>query len=118
MVVVEVEEPETGGNVRAARGDTIETAKETLEDALNKVLPAAHSIVEKLQAIRPDTIEVTFGIKLSFKAGAFITAGADANFEVKVRRNFLGAISGKSRLIKSCGASGVSSSRPSDAVTT
>jgi predicted RNase H-like HicB family nuclease len=84
MVVVEVDEPEAGGNVRAARGDTIETAKETLEDALNKVLPAAHSIVEKLQVIRPDTIEVTFGIKLSFKAGAFITAGTDANFDVKV----------------------------------
>jgi len=83
-ILVEVDEPETGGTVRAARGDTIETAKETLEDALNKVLPATHSIVEKIQGMRPNAIEVTFGIKLSFKAGAFITAGTDANFGVTV----------------------------------
>jgi predicted RNase H-like HicB family nuclease len=86
-ILIEVDEPETGGTVRAARGDTIETAKETLEDALNKVLPATHSIVQKLQGMRPNAIEVTFGIKLSFRAGAFITAGTDANFDVKVSWN-------------------------------
>jgi hypothetical protein len=83
-VIVQIDEPETAGTVRASRGDSIEKAKETLEDALNKVLPATHSIVEKLQSMRPDDIEVTFGISLSFHAGAFITAGTDANFEVKV----------------------------------
>ena len=56
----------------------------TLEDALNKVLPATHSIVEKLKSMRPTEIEVTFGITLSLQAGAFITAGTDANFEVTV----------------------------------
>ena|SRR2546428_6711675 len=84
-VVVEVDEPDMGGTVRAARGDVIEQAKDTVEDALNKVLPAAHSVVEKLQGMRPNEIEVTFGISMSFKAGAFITAGSEANFEVKVR---------------------------------
>lgn len=83
-IIVQIDEPEAGGTIRAARGDTIEMAKETLEDALNKVLPATHSILEKLQSMRPNAIEVTFGISLSFKAGAFITAGTDANFEVKV----------------------------------
>jgi hypothetical protein len=84
-VVVQIDEPDVGGTVRAARGDTIDQAKETLEDALNRVLPAAHSVVEKLQSMRPNEIEVTFGISLSFKAGAFITAGTDANFGVTVR---------------------------------
>jgi predicted RNase H-like HicB family nuclease len=84
-VVVQIDEPDIGGTVRAARGDTIEQAKETLEDALNKVLPAARSIVEKLEGMRPNEVEVTFGISLSFKAGAFITAGTDANFGVTVR---------------------------------
>ena len=83
-VVVQIDEPDMGGTVRAARGDTIEQAKETLEDALNKVLPAARSVVERLQGMRPNEIEVTFGISLSFKAGAFITTGTDANFGVTV----------------------------------
>jgi hypothetical protein len=83
-VVVQVDEPDIGGTVRAAREDTIVQATETLEDALNKVLPAARSVVEKLQGMRPNEIEVTFGISLSFKAGAFITAGTDANFGVTV----------------------------------
>jgi predicted RNase H-like HicB family nuclease len=84
-VVVQIDEPDIGGSVRAARGDTIEQAKETLENALEKVLPAARKVVEKLQSMRPNEIEVTFGISLSFKAGAFITAGTDANFGVTVR---------------------------------
>jgi hypothetical protein len=83
-VVIQIDELDVGGTVRAARGDTIEQAKDTLEDALSKVLPAARSVVEKLQIMRPNEIEVTFGISLSFKAGAFITAGTDANFGVTV----------------------------------
>src|SRR5215467_13763262 len=67
-VVVQLDEPDIGGTVRAARGDTIVQATETLEDALNKVLPAARSIVEKLEGMRPNEIEMTFGISLSFKA--------------------------------------------------
>ena len=83
-VVVQIDEPDLGGTVRAARGDSLEQAKDTLEDALSKVLPAARSVVERLQVMRPNEIEVTFGISLSFKAGAFITAGTDANFGVTV----------------------------------
>jgi len=87
-IVVQIDEPETGGTVRAGREDTIEKAKDTLEDALNRVLPAAKSVVEKLQSMasRPDEIEVTFGINLSAKAGAFIAlASAETNFGVTVR---------------------------------
>lgn len=84
-IVVEIDEPETGGAVRAGLGDTIEKAKETLEDALSRVLPATKSVVEKLRHLgnRPDEIEVTFGVKLSTVAGAIIAStSAEANFGV------------------------------------
>ena len=87
-VVIEVDEPESEGTVRAARGDTIIKAKETLEEALNHVLPVTKSIVEKLYSIgnKPDEIEICFGVKLSAIAGAVIaSASAEANFDVTVR---------------------------------
>jgi hypothetical protein len=87
-ILVQIDEPDTGGTIRAGRDETIEKAKDTFEDALNRVLPAAKSVVEKLQSMasRPDEIEVNFGITLSAKAGAFVAStGADANFGVTVR---------------------------------
>jgi Trypsin-co-occurring domain 1 len=97
-IVIEIDEPETGGTVRAGREETIEKAKETFEEALNKVLPATKTVVEKLRtmASRPDEIEVTFGINLSTMAGAFIaSASAAANFGVTVR--WAGKTEGTSR---------------------
>src|SRR5258708_22676648 len=87
-IIVEIDEPETGGTVRAGREDKIEKAGETFEDALNKVLPATKTVVEKLRGMtsKPDEIEVTFGANLSTMAGAFIaSASAAANFGVTVR---------------------------------
>src|SRR5690348_6133792 len=87
-IVIEVDEPESEGTVRAGRGDTIINANETLEKALNKVLPVTKSIVEKLRSIgnKPDEIEINFGVKLSTAAGAVIaSASAEANFDVTVR---------------------------------
>ncbi len=87
-IVVEVDEPETGGTVRAVREVKIEKARETFEDALSKVLPVTKTVVEKLRGMesRPDEIEVTFGVNLSTMAGAFIaSASAAANFGVTVR---------------------------------
>jgi hypothetical protein len=88
IIVVEIDEPETGGTVRAGREDKIEQARETLEDALNKVLPATKAVVEKVRSMagKPDEIEVTFGVNLSTMAGAVIaSASAAANFGVTVR---------------------------------
>src|SRR5215467_14300770 len=87
-IVVEIDEPETGGTVRADREDKIEKARETFEDALNKVLPVTKTVVKKLRDMesRPDEIEVTFGVNLSTMAGAVIaSASAAANFSVTVR---------------------------------
>jgi len=69
-VVIEVDEPETSGTVRASRGDTLAKAKETLEEALNNVLPVTKSV----------------GVKLTTTAGAVIaSATAEANFDVTLR---------------------------------
>src|SRR2546430_2798797 len=87
-IVVEIDEPETGGTVRAGREETIEKARETFEQALNKVLPATKTVLEKLRSMasKPSEIEVTFGVNLSTMAGAFIaSASAAANFGVTVR---------------------------------
>jgi predicted RNase H-like HicB family nuclease len=84
-IVVEVDEPESAGTIRAARGDTIVKAKETLEEALNNVLPVTKSLVEKLRSIgnKPDEIEVTFGVSLNTAVGAVIASvSAEANFSV------------------------------------
>ena len=89
-ILVQIDEPDTGGTVRAGREETIEKARETFEDALNRVLPAAKSVVEKLQSMasKPDEIEVNFGINLGAQTGAFIAlAKAEANFGVTVRWN-------------------------------
>ena len=87
-IVVEIDEPEMGGTVRAGWEDKIEKARETFEDALNKVLPVTKTVVEKLKgmASKPDEIEVTFGVNLSIMACAVIaSASAAANFGVAVR---------------------------------
>lgn len=87
-VVVEVNEPEIGGTVRAGRGDKIDKAKNTFEEAFNKVLPVTKSVIEKLRSVadKPDEIEVSFGINLGTEAGAFIaSASVEANFGVTVR---------------------------------
>ena len=84
-IVVEVDEPESAGTIRAARGDTIVKAKETLEEALNNVLPVTKSLVEKLRSIgnKPDEIEVAFGVSLNTAVGAVMaSASAEANFSV------------------------------------
>jgi Trypsin-co-occurring domain 1 len=82
-VIVEVHEPD--GPVRAGAKEKIEQAKETLEEALHKVLPATKRVMEKIRQTggNADEIEISFGINLSTVAGAFIaSASAEANFSV------------------------------------
>ena len=86
-IVIEVDEPEVGGTVRAARGEKLEQAKETVEEALNKILPVTKNVVEKIRDVahKPEEIEITFGVKLTTTAGAVIaSASAEANFEIRM----------------------------------
>lgn len=86
-IVVEVDEPVPEGGVeRAARPSEIsEKAEETFQAALDKIKPAAESIINQLRGISevPDEIGVEFGIKLNGKFGAVIaSAEAEANYKV------------------------------------
>jgi hypothetical protein len=88
-ILVEVDEPETGGVVPAARkGNVIEKAHQTLEKSLESVKPAAEYVVTQLRKLHdtPDEISVEFGIKLSAASGAILaSAGVEANYKVTLK---------------------------------
>jgi hypothetical protein len=85
------EEPEASGLVPAARRPALATAAAaelSFEQALDRVRPAADALIARLRtlATRPDEVEVTFGLRMSARAGAVIAvSGAEANFTVALR---------------------------------
>ncbi len=87
-IVVEVEEAEPeGGMVYAGTrpGAVAEKATQTFEAALEKVKPAANTIIAKLRGLSdpPDEIEVEFGLKMNADTGAIVaSAGVEANYKV------------------------------------
>jgi hypothetical protein len=88
-MLVEVEEPEQGGVVKAARSDgVIDKAHQTLEKSLEKVKPAAQVVIQKLRELHdaPDEVGVSFGLKLSAEAGAVLASGGvEANYIVTLK---------------------------------
>ena len=63
----------------------IENVTQTLDKALDKIKPAATSIITKIRSIpdAPDEIKVQFGLKLSMDVGAIIASGGvEANYNV------------------------------------
>jgi hypothetical protein len=89
VIVIELDEPESEGMVRASRaGDIAEKARQTFEEAVARIKPATNAIITQLRdlAEAPDEIDVEFGIKLSVKAGAIIAStDAEANFKVALK---------------------------------
>jgi len=91
VILVEVNEPEeVGGITRASRkpGEVFIEAKETFEQALEKIRTSAETAVAKLRALheRPDEMEMEFGFNLSAQFGAVIaSATAEANYKVTLR---------------------------------
>ena len=79
-ILVEVDEPGYGGGtLRSMRpGDMIERAGMTYEQAIDKIQPAAVSIIARLRAMPepPSEIAVELGISLSAEAGAFLASAA------------------------------------------
>src|SRR5450755_3492694 len=89
-IIVEVDEPETGGTTRASRrpGEIAEEAKETFEQALSKIRPATEKVITTLRGLahKPDEIEMEFGFSLSAEAGVIIaSASTQANYKVVLR---------------------------------
>jgi len=89
VIVVEVDEPETSGTVRASRSDDIiDEAKQTFEQSLNTIKTSTESIINKLQDLihRPEEIEMEFGFNMSGEFGAVIAkVTAEANYKVTLR---------------------------------
>src|SRR5947209_5831579 len=89
-IIIEVEEPETGGTTRASRrpGEIAEEAKETFEHALSKIRPATEKVIHTLRGLaqKPDEIEMEFGFSMSAAAGVVIaSASTGANYKVTLR---------------------------------
>lgn len=88
-IVLEVKETYIGESaVPVARaGEIVARAKQTFENAMEGIKPAAGVIITKLREISdpPDEIEVEFGINLTASAGAIVTnASVVANYKVKL----------------------------------
>jgi hypothetical protein len=86
-VIIEVDEEESGP-IPAGRGERPVLNQQTLEEALQKVFPAIKAVAQKLGSLdlKPDEVEIAFGIKLSTSLGALIaSAGAEANFDITLR---------------------------------
>lgn len=89
-VIVEVDEPLNEGRaVQVSRsGDVMQKAQKTLEEAVDKIKPAAEIILQRLKSLdlRPDEIAIEFGVKMSAEAGAFIASTAgEANFQISMK---------------------------------
>jgi NAD(P)H-hydrate repair Nnr-like enzyme with NAD(P)H-hydrate epimerase domain len=76
-VLVEIEEPQTG----VEPASQLNKIDRTFDAAFSQIKPAMTAVVDKLNELNAQTVAVTFGIKLSANAGAFIaSAGVEANF--------------------------------------
>ncbi|MET9833399.1 CU044_2847 family protein [Streptomyces sp. NPDC006385] len=77
LVVVEGVEDEPGARM-VSRGDGPDRAARTFEGALEGVRAAAESALRVFRdgSLRPDAVELEFGVKLSAEAGAVIAKGA------------------------------------------
>ncbi|MFB6549342.1 MULTISPECIES: CU044_2847 family protein [unclassified Streptomyces] len=85
-VVVEGVEDEDGARL-VSRGDGPAQAARTFEGSLEGVRAAAESALRVFRdgSLRPDSVELEFGVKLSAEAGAIIAKGsAEGHLVVKL----------------------------------
>jgi Trypsin-co-occurring domain 1 len=69
-----------GGIDLAARrpGDIVTRARKSIEQALEEISPAIHSVIERLTAMSPAGVTLEFGIVLGAESGAVIAKGTGA----------------------------------------
>ncbi|MFC1408846.1 CU044_2847 family protein [Streptacidiphilus sp. N1-12] len=54
-----------------------------VRDAVRPAVEAAHAVLERVAELRPDEVEVTFGIKVNGSANWLVAkAATEANFEI------------------------------------
>ncbi|MFF8968433.1 CU044_2847 family protein [Streptomyces sp. NPDC014995] len=78
VVAVEAVEEQRPGSRLVARGDGTVQAARTFEGALEGVRAAAESALRVFRdgALRPDGVEIEFGVKLAAETGAVIAKGS------------------------------------------
>ena len=84
-ILVEIDAPSGGTEKRVSRKDLIETGRHKLEEAFDAIWPVAAALAARVGelAVRPEQVQLEFGIKLSAEAGAFIAkTGLEGNFKV------------------------------------
>jgi len=84
--VVEIADGDPGFEL-VARDGVIADARQKLEEALLEVRRAAQSALRIFQdeSLRPDEVELAFGVKLNAEAGAVIAKTAvEGHFQVKL----------------------------------
>jgi hypothetical protein len=86
-VAVEAAEPPRPGSRLVARDNGVVQASRTFEGALEGVRAAAESALRVFRdgSLRPDGVEIEFGVKLSAETGAIIAKGtAEGHLVVKL----------------------------------
>ena len=89
-ILVEAPEPEAIGVIQAARGadgNVILKAGQKFGEALEGVVAQARLLREKLQALRADEVEVSFGLRTTGEVGNFAVGkiGVEANYTVTLK---------------------------------
>jgi hypothetical protein len=77
-VVVAVDEREPGVQLVARRDGELARAAHTFDDALGSIRSAAHSALRVFRdgELKPDAVEIEFGVRLTAEAGAVIARTA------------------------------------------
>ena len=84
-IMVEVDEPDTGGAIRAGGQDKSDGRPRNFEEAWKQIHTATESAIQNLLSLsmRPDSFDMEFGFNLSAQFGAVIAKGtAEATYKV------------------------------------
>jgi hypothetical protein len=87
VIMVEAAEEQSGSRLVSRRPDGTVQATRTFESALDGVRAAAESALRIFRdgTLRPDGVEIEFGVKMSAEAGAIIAKGtAEGHLVVKL----------------------------------
>ena len=75
VLVVEVDPTNVGGDLvlaAAEPGKAAAKASKTLEDSLDTLQPALHSVLNRLRSIGPEEVVVEFGVKFGGESGVIL----------------------------------------------
>jgi uncharacterized ferredoxin-like protein len=85
ILLIEGEDME--GIDRVSNDSATEKITRSFEEALDSIKKSALVLRRKLEEVKADEVEVTFGIKATGEAGNFVVGkvGLDANYTVKLK---------------------------------